>query len=913
MPEPLHSPLLTKIMPLRPAADVIDRPRLRPRQARARQVRLTLIVAPGGFGKSTLAATWLAGWRAEGLPVAWLGLGPEDDEPVRFVLYLAHALNRLHPEVGLTVLSLLDNKLLTEPRSLVSLLINDLASRVDEAALVIDDYQWMQAPAVHELMAQFLAHAPAGLHLLLCTRSQPPLPLGRLRALGECLELEAADLRFDPDETASFLASAPAVPPSAREVEMLHARTEGWPAALRIAKRARRLPQANTPELPSGASGAFSHLLEDALQQLPGATLAFMARTAILDRLDAEVCNAVTGDDDAERQLALLMQGQLLVEPLDDQGRRLRYHELMREYLLGPVAQRLSLDLAALHRRAAAWFAGQERWTEAVEHALAAGDTETGVAWLARCGMEMVRRGDLHTLVHWRHRFPPELMRDRLELRMALTWGVILAMRPAETTELIAELEQTAKALPDPQQAHVLRTHIAVLQAGARAVSDLPHQALAHLTGCDMRLLDDWTAEAMTNILRFSLWQTGHWQQALEVSSGRPLEREVPQSAFWMIYRESICSRIQFECCNLAMAEQHARRAQVLYELHGSDRTSFRAIGAPLLAEVLYEKGQFAEAEALVAGTQSLIDNAAVLDCVLRGALARARSARALGRGEEGHQVLARAMALGQLRGWPRIHGLLQVERLEWLGREGRLDEAAACLEELILLSPSEPDSPAVGLGDLQQAQRFGQALLEGFQGRFGPACDALAALHQTAQQAGQKLRATVMGLWLAQAQMAHGSAAAAHATLEAALRQARAGGLRQTVLDAGAFPVSLDATPPMVLLLRRFLLHPRCDKGLAGWIQELLGQAQSVAAPAPGPGAGPRPLPGARQQLTLREREVLSLAELGLPNKEIARRLAITPETVKSHFAKIFQKLEADNRTQAVRAARLLGLLGPR
>lgn len=911
MPDHPSFPLITKLTPLRPAADVIDRPRLRPSQARARQVRLTLIVAPGGFGKSTLAASWLDGWRRDGLPVAWLGLDPEDDEPLRFIFYLASALNRLHPEVGVTVLNLLDNRLLTEPHSLVSLLINDLVDKVAEAALVIDDYQWIAHPAVHALMSQFVVHAPGGLHLLMATRSQPPLPLGRLRAQAECLDIGAAELRFDAQETASFMAAAPSVPPPAEQVEQLHASTEGWPAALRIAKRARRLPQAGDASAAVGPFGAFVYLLDDALSQLPAGTLAFMARTAVLRWLDAPACNAVTGGTDAAEHLQALLQGALLIEPLDEQGRKLRYHELLREHLLGPVAQRLALDLPALHRRAAHWYAVRAQWTEAVEHALAAGDTETGVAWLARCGMEMVRRGDLLTLLHWRQRFPPELMRDRVELRMALAWGMVLAMRPAETTEHIAELEQTAAALPDPAQAHVLRTHIAALQAGALAVSDLPHQALTRLQGCDKQLLDDWTAEAMTNIQRFALWQTGRWQQALQAASGRPLEEDVPQSAFWMIYRESICSRIWFESCNLAMAEQHARRAQSLYELHGDDRSAFRAIGAPLLADVLYEKGQFAEAEALIVRTQCLIDNTAVLDCVLRAGLVRARSARAQGRTEAGHEVLQRALAVGRMRHWPRIEGLLLLERLEWLGREGRLDDAAACLEDLTQLIPSEPEPPVVGPSDLAFAQQFGRALLEGFSGRFGAAAEALLALQQAAEQAGHALRATVLGLWLAQAQMADGHAARAQATLEAALRRARAGGMRQSVLDSAGFPVGQDPAPPIVWLLRRFLVHPRCDKGLAAWIQDLLGQAQLVAGPPALPAAAGGP--GARRPLTSRECEVLLLTELGLPNKEIARRLAITPETVKSHFAKIFHKLEVDNRTQAVRAARLLGLLEPR
>lgn len=915
MSAPLPPPLLTKLIPLRPPADVIDRPRLRQQMASAGQVRLTLVVAPGGFGKSTLAAHWLSGWRALSWPVAWLSLDAEDDEPLRFVHYLAHAAHRLHPEVGLTVLSLLDNKLLTEPRALVTLLINDLAAKVGEAALVVDDYHWVQDPAVHELMAQFLTHVPDGLHLLIATRSQPPLPLGRLRALGQCLDVGTADLRFDAEETASFLAAAPAAPSNFQQVEMLQASTEGWPAALRIAKRSRRLhpPAGQDTAAPAPAPWSFSFLLDDALSQLPAQTLAFMAQTAVLDRLEARVCNAVTGGSDAHEHLHRLVQGALLVELLDEPGHPLRYHDLLREHLLGPVAQRLGLDLYALHRRAAHWYAAQQQWADAVEHALSAGDSETGLAWLADSCLDMAQRGDLPTLLHWRRRFPEALMRGRTELQLALAWGLVLAMRTAEAAELIQQLEDTADTLADGS-ARALRAQTQVLWAGVQAVSDLPLQALARLAGCDIRLLDDWTAESMTNVLRYSLWQTGRWQEALDASSGRPLEAENPQSALWLIYREAICSRIWFECCNMGMAEEHAREAQRLYELHGTERSSFRAIGAPLLAMVLYEKGQFTEAESLIARTQELIDNSAMLDCVLLAALARARSARALGRGAQGHEILERGLAVGRLRGWPRIQGALLLERLEWLGREGRLEAAAACLAELAALEPGEPLPPDGTHADLPHSQGFGQALWACFEGRFAAACDRLTLLLQAAQGAGKTYRATVVGLWLAQAQSAHGQPAAAHATLEAALRQARAGGLRQTVLDAAGFVPNAEGQPPIAPLLRRFLAHPRCDKALAAWIQSLLGPAfpasPSGAAEA---AASLAAAIGAHQPLTPRELEVLALAELGLSTKEIARRLSITPETVKTHFAKVFQKLEADNRAQAVRSARLLGLMAPR
>lgn len=890
-------PVLTKLRPSRRGTGVIDRPRLQAGQALAREVRLTTIVAPGGFGKSTLAASWMAAWQAEGLPCAWLTVEPEDDEPLQFLLYLTHALGRLHPEIGRPVLALLSTRMLTEPRALLNLLINDLARHVQEAVLLLDDYHCITDPTLHELMGYFLAHAPDGMHVVVVARSVPPLPVARLKAMGELLEITANELRFDAEEARRFVSGNAAEPPTAQQVEQLHAATGGWPAALRIATLAGQPPGPPGPDRP-GAAPQFGDLLDDALSRLPASTLEFMAQTSIAERLNPDLCEALTGRADSAALLTGLLHSALLVEPLDGHGHWLRYHELLRDYLRGPLTQRLRLDLPPLHRRAARWYAGQEQWTEAVRHALAAGDTDQGVEWLARCGMEMVYQGDLLTLLGWRRRFPPELMRDRFELKLALAWGLVLALRFTDAAQLIDELAQDAARATDARMAASLRTHVTVLRAGAAAGRDDTLEAQALLDRCDLDLVDDWTAEAAASLRRFVLWKAGRREEAFGVSSGRTLGEDTPHAAFTAVFRTAIFAQMAFEAAQIRSAERHAESAERLVALHGSEQSTYHAVGMPLLAAVLYEKGDTRGAAVLMEPHLTLIDNVGWLDGALKAYLTLARAAHAAGSSEQAHSLLHRAEALGQTRGWWRLNSAALVQRLQWLAQRGQLADAVACRQRLARLARGQPAS-GCAWADLVFYDDWGGALLAWFEGRADDACEQLGRLLDTALASGSLLRAVALGLWKGRAEAALGRRDAADGTLADTLRLAQRGGVYRTVLDQG---------DDIAELLQRFLASPHCDALLSHYVRLLLSPEPAAAGPAAAPGA--ERLPAAGRRLTERECAVLALVALGLPNKEIARRLDISAETVKTHLSKAFNKLDVDNRGQAVRMARLYGLL---
>ena len=378
---PTNRPLLflaTKVFPPRLPTGLIDRPRLAALAAQTETKRLTVIKAPAGFGKTSLALSWLNVLAAGSARVAWLSLDAEDDEPGRYFNHLAHALRQACANVGVSVIGLTAEASFVPANALASTLINELVDVDDEVYLFIDDYHLISEAPIHEAMSLFIANVPSQVHVVLCTRTDPPLPTAKLRARNDLLEIDASTLRFNFDETRRFVEHECPGKLRTTDVKSLFATTEGWAAALRISASVLARddrPRGWRASAPTGASRPLADYLEDILQSLPSGMLEFMLRTAILDRLSAPLCEALTGLKTSQLMLDAIVARQLLLEPLDLEGHWFRYHPLMAEYLQRRLEARYHEEITELHRHAWQWYAAQRQWTDAVRHAIAAGAT----------------------------------------------------------------------------------------------------------------------------------------------------------------------------------------------------------------------------------------------------------------------------------------------------------------------------------------------------------------------------------------------------------------------------------------------------------------------------------------------------------------------------------------------------------
>jgi LuxR family maltose regulon positive regulatory protein len=364
---------------------------------------------------------------AEQLPTAWVSLDADDNDPIRFWLYLGASLDALEPALGASVCELLRSPQPPPLPSVVIMLCNALTTLARKCVLVLDDYHVISAPQIHEGLAFLLEHLPPQVHLVLMTRGDPPLPLARLRARGQLSELRSADLRFRLDEAAAFLNAIMGLDLGPDDLTALDAQTEGWIAGLQLAALSLRgRPDASRFIAAFVGSHRFllDYLSEEVLSRQPQAVQDFLLRTALLDRLSASLCNALTGRDDGQAMLEHLERANLFLIPLDDEQCWYRYHHLFGEFLRDRLRSASANLLPELYQRASALCEREGLLDEAVGYALSAAQLDTRLTahaadLIERVGYTVWMSGATGTISTWLDRLPIAVVRSRPMLCLA--------------------------------------------------------------------------------------------------------------------------------------------------------------------------------------------------------------------------------------------------------------------------------------------------------------------------------------------------------------------------------------------------------------------------------------------------------------------------------------------------------------
>ncbi|HEV8156155.1 MAG TPA: hypothetical protein VGP67_11505, partial [Gaiellales bacterium] len=425
----MAGPLLeTKLHVPRWRRSLVARPRLSERLRRGAESALTLVSAPAGFGKTTLLAEWLAVAAADERSVAWLSLDQRDNDPALFWTYLVAALNTGAPAVGAGGLLLLQRPQPPNEAGLVALL-NDLDAISNDVVLVLDDYHVIDARDVQDGMTFLLEHLPPQIHLVIASRTDPALPLARLRGRGELTEIRAADLRFTPGEAAAYLNGVMGLALTAADVAALEGRTEGWIAALQLAALSMQGREDVTAFIDGFAGDdryIVDFLAEEVLQRQPEHVQHFLLQTSILDRLSGPLCDAVTGQDGGKTKLAALERGNLFLVPLDDRRRWYRYHQLFADVLHARLRDEQPGDVPDLHRRASEWYEQNGEPSEAIRHALAAGDFGRAADLVELAIPAMLQSRQEAAVLGWLERLPDEVVRVRPVLSVGFA-GALLA------------------------------------------------------------------------------------------------------------------------------------------------------------------------------------------------------------------------------------------------------------------------------------------------------------------------------------------------------------------------------------------------------------------------------------------------------------------------------------------------------
>jgi LuxR family maltose regulon positive regulatory protein len=892
--------LTTKIRLARPMPGLIERPRLLDLVDQVEAQQFTLIKGGAGFGKTTLAVSFANMLLARGHAVAWLALDADDNEAGRFLRYIVQALQRACGSCE-AVIRLISDVSLAAPTTVVAALINELADIDQEIFLVLDDYQTIIDDSIHAIVAYLLKHAPRQFHLMVTSRVIPALALPGLRADNRLLEIDADALRFDADETRQFLQRGNIVA-AAAQARIVHQKTEGWPALLRVfvstpprpgedlAQRLQRL---------SGKGHPIAAYLEEMLDGLPRELVEAMLRTAIVDRFSAPLCQAITGAMSGERVLESMLSRQLLLAPLDQEGTWFRYHPILAEHLILRLKSAFAAEIPSLHRRAYRWFAEQKLWTEAVQHAIAAGDTHQAVAWVEHCAMDLVKQGDLLTLMDWQRLFPTQLMRGQVRGRLAIAWGMALAMRFDEALAAATELERDVE--PETTSvAATVRTECETIRAVAMALMDDSVSALTIAQSCLRQSADPWTANVASNVARFGHLKAGDLKSLHAVPWIPYSQEEDGLNLFASVYRRCLLGVAEIQQLRLQTAERHCLDALDLAQRHMGSNSLVAALPASLLAQIRYEQGRLDEAEELLLDRLPLIYGAGMLECILSTGLVLTRIAEWRGNRERAYALLEEFERLGDRRNWDRLVAAALAERIRLHVMEGRIEESEACLDRLMVLAARRASSGVCAWWQIRIYASIAQAHLAVAQERAEEGVAFLRTGLVDAALAHDRYLALRLNVQLALAELHARRPGKAAMALRDAIAAAAPAGLSQTILtygiEVGSLLIDLDERT------RRTAADPQ----LLSCVQNVLARWRHRF------GSDPRvsTAPGAAASLSARERVILAMIGEGNSNKEIARALEIAPETVKSHVKNIFQKLSVEKRAQAVARAQSLGLV---
>ena len=904
---PPSSLMRTKLYRPRISSDIIPRARLIERLNAGLSGNVTLISTPAGFGKTTLLAVWLQ--RSE-RRTAWLSLDENDNELRVFVHLLAAALQTVFPDACQATASLLKAPQLPPAERVATLLSNDLADVPDDVVLVLDDYHRIRNNEVHSLLELLIRHLPPQVHLVLATRSDPPLPLACWRAQGQLNELRGADLRFTLAETHAFLRRVVGNDLADETALALEERTEGWIAVVRLAALSLRSAADRTAFLErlrrSPDRAVSSYLLEEVLAQQAPAVQELLVRTSMLEQFCVELCAAIMGDDAPHEQvqatLDWLEHANIFIVPLDEHHGWYRFHHLFKLLLSQRLQAHLRKEeMVTLQRRASAWYAAQGLIEQAIEHALGAGDVPDAARLVEAQFLWAFEQEQWGQMERWLALLPEEQIQGSPGLLVASAWILQARGQLNDLPRLLIAAEQllasngSGASEPDDRQSRILRALMAIAWSHFQYFTG---QAQASLQSARSAL--EWLPQGEGYIASYALFflalsnqATGQEEVALDVLNKALQE---PSAHLNNTARLLLAQAVVYLAAGkLQQVERIARH--LLRLAQDADLVLSQYWAHWLVGYVHYEWNNLYTAAyhfSFVVANRHHAHFWAVPEAMYGLALAY----QAQGFGPQAQETTRALRELVQAE--HNMRDLMTVyafcARLALLQDE--VESAAQWLElagEQEVLGPMMFfEDPPITKARLLLAQGDAPGVARG-QALLTHLLQHVEAMHST--------RKTIQVLALqAWAYDLQGRVTEALDVLEQALVLARPGGFMRTFADL----------PPLAKVLqelrKRRKVRQEVDSKLDAYLQRILVAmsptvSQAIATEELMQQEG-------LESLTERELQILRLLDKDLTNKEIARALVVTPGTVKVHTNNVYRKLSVNNRRAAVTLSKALGLL---
>jgi LuxR family maltose regulon positive regulatory protein len=884
--------LSSKLNPPATSPSQVSRSKVRELVRNAQWVKLILVRAPAGFGKTTAMVQCRSQIAESGVDTAWLTLDRGDNDASRFLACLAAAVTQMTTETPAFSSD-------AAPGDIALGIMQQLAAHTSPFVLILDDFEHLQEPNVLELVRELIDHLPRWGQLMIGSRGLPDLGLGRLRARGQLLEIDAAHLRFSIEETTEFFAGRRNICLLDDDLSTLHRKTEGWIAALWLASMALERREGRT-EFIAGFSGSnealTDYLADDVLARQPAHLRNFLLRTSILRHLNPSLCDALLRRHDSLHMLTRLEAANLFLLPIEGQAKTYRYHSLFADFLRTQLAREMPDELLELHCAASRWYEAQGRPVPAVDHALDGCNFDHALALLAQHGEQLLEEGRMRLLTRWFAAIPETYLQHSPLLQVLQIWALCFTRGPREAMAL---LETSAcAASPDPGvQAYVLALRPAILTMMDRNEDAyrLGTEALAQLS-----LAKPFADSALANQMAYLCCLMGRHQESHRLLDAARRSQGENNSFFNRMYSESVEGIIDLEEGRLRQATARFRMAVSATHAASYTHSHGNAFAGILYADSLYEVNELDKAAHLLHVYVPLAKDVGLADHMIIGYVRLARIAFCRGDIDMVFQNLTELENVGYHRQLSRVVVSAKLERARIFLLQGneqaateelhRADDPSVWDRVHSLRMPAH-DLDYFSLGQIRWDIHFGAAAAT------LPRLDASIAAAATSMRHRRALKLNILKCL---ALKNSGDQAAALVLMRSILELAAKEGFQRILIDEG------DGIGSLIHRVKDSVVVHKSDPIFNEYLHRL---AQSIGT-APEDEPAPVVQDTMAQLLTPKEIRMLLLLAEGYSNIALAEKLFVSDSTVRTHLRNINTKLGAESRIQAVAIARRLGVI---
>ncbi len=890
--------ILTKLMPPTNSGRIIHRPQFDQLTSKPPEHPVTLICASAGYGKSTLMATWHKQLSEQNQVTCWLSLEKEESSTIALLSYLISTLSQVDTISGALARGQLANWSADSSVNTIATLMKEVTTQAKSMVFFIDDYHTVDTPAIAQIMETLINLLPDNLSLVIASRKRPLFSIGVLKVRNRLKEIDAGSLRFSERDVEQFIGQQLDTELAHESIQKITQQTEGWPAAIQLVTLA-LMGTANNQDILNKISGNVldiaDYLAKDVLGNLAPEMQQFLLNTAVLNRFQPELCDAVNPGQNNRQLIDQCSQQNLFLIPLDQARGWYRYHYLFREFLLNQLAIKYPKELPELHRKASRWLAAQGLIDDAVSHAIEAQDFPFLTELVERHAKRFITRGHMTQVLEWINRIPADLIADRPTIPAYKCCALFHMRRPTEAAEALRDAEQRLDELEARGESIPgLRGELNVYRSGTAVAADDVNKAKAiamEPLGSDV---EPFIHGAQQNILGYCHFADGEYQLAREALARGNQYHAQCNSTYGVVYSQCFSALVEMAIGDLSRAEKLFSLAEKTAELEESWRSYISAEPSLYRGCILYEWNQIEGARELLEQNLPYVEQCSQASAPILGHIVRAKICWREDDRFEAYAHLERAQSICQSANLRYQRLLVANEQIRFLIAEGQIYRAMATAN-LLGIQPHS-GTPDTLPKSWQREPGFHYLIKSRLLLGLGEYAEALLLIDQLlplVEMTETRRPQILLRIMKARAELMLNKKREAFNSIRIAIEKAQSGPYLSQFLEEAPFVFDL-------------VNEQSLPNDLSSEALYFLSQLKNPGAAGEDPGK----VGSASEKLSSREIEILLHISQGKTNHQIAEKLFIADNTVKWHLKNIFDKLEVRNRTSAVFVGKEMGLI---